>query len=239
MRNLLNSTEIATIFLDGELRVKRYTERARDLVRLIESDIGRPLSDLTSSLRYDALLADCQGVLRTLIPVEREVQDEEGRWHLVRVIPYRRADNVIDGLVLTVVDIDATKKAEERARAGREHFRSIVQTVREPTLMLNAELRVVQANPAFLKLFVIPAEQVEGRLIYELGSGQWNIPRLRELLERILPDHTVIEDFRVEHDFPGIGQRTFLLNARLLPVPDGDKALIIMAFEDVTPRRTG
>ena len=238
MRNLLNSTEIATIFLDGDLRVKRYTERARDLVRLIESDIGRPLADLTSSLRYEELLADCQGVLRTLIPVEKEVRDEEGCWHLVRVIPYRRADNVIDGLVLTIVDIDATKKAEERARAGREHYHSIVQTVREPTLMLDAELRIVQANPAFLKMFATPAEQVEGQRIYELGSGQWNIPKLRELLDRILPDDVVMEDFRVEHDFPGIGQRAFLLNARLLPMSDGDTALIIMAFEDVTPRKT-
>lgn len=238
MRNLLNSTQIATIFLDGELRVKRYTERARDVVRLIESDIGRPLSDLTSSLHYDSLMQDCRGVLRTLIPVEREARSEDGRWHLVRLMPYRRSDNVIDGLVMTVVDIDATKKAEERARAGREHFRSIVETVREPTLMLDADLRVVEANPGFLRVFQNRSEQVVGRLIYDLGNGQWNIPRLQELLERILPDHTVIEDFRVEHQFAGIGHRAFLFNARLLPVSDGEKALIIMTFEDVTPRES-
>jgi PAS domain S-box-containing protein len=116
MNNLLNSMQVATIFLDTKLRVKRYTERARDVVRLISSDIGRPLSDLTSNLRYDSLIEDCERVLATLIPVEKEVQNGSGRWHLVRLIPYRTAENVIEGIVMTTVDIDRTKKAEESWR---------------------------------------------------------------------------------------------------------------------------
>jgi two-component system CheB/CheR fusion protein len=116
MNNLLNSMQVATIFLDTKLRVKRYTDQARDVVRLINSDIGRPLSDLTSSLRYDNLIKDCQRVLATLIPMEKEVQDTSGRWYLVRLIPYRTAENVIEGVVMTTVDIDRTKQAEESLR---------------------------------------------------------------------------------------------------------------------------
>jgi PAS domain S-box-containing protein len=116
INNLLNSMQVATIFLDTKLRVKRYTEQARDVVRLISSDIGRPLSDLTSNLRYDALIEDCERVLATLIPVEKEVQNGSGRWYLVRLIPYRTAENVIEGLVLTTVDIDRTKRTEESLR---------------------------------------------------------------------------------------------------------------------------
>jgi two-component system, chemotaxis family, CheB/CheR fusion protein len=116
MNNLLNSMQVATIFLDTKLRVKRYTEQARDVVRLINSDIGRPLSDLTSNLRYDALIEDCERVLATLIPMEKEVQNTSGRWHLVRLMPYRTAENVIEGVVMTTVNIDRTKQAEESLR---------------------------------------------------------------------------------------------------------------------------
>jgi two-component system CheB/CheR fusion protein len=116
MNNLLNSMQVATIFLDTKLRVKRYTDQAREVVRLINSDIGRPLSDLTSSLRYDTLIEDCERVLATLIPVEKEVQDTSGRWYLVRLIPYRTAENVIEGVVMTTVDIDRTKQAEKSLR---------------------------------------------------------------------------------------------------------------------------
>jgi two-component system, chemotaxis family, CheB/CheR fusion protein len=120
MNNLLNSMQVGTIFLDTKLRVKRYTDQARDVVRLISSDIGRPLSDLTSSLRYDTI-EDCERVLATLIPVEKEVQDTSGRWYLVRLIPYRTAENVIEGVVMTTVDISRIKNAEESLRKSLEN----------------------------------------------------------------------------------------------------------------------
>jgi two-component system, chemotaxis family, CheB/CheR fusion protein len=123
MNNLLNSMQVATMFLDTRLRVKRYTDQARDVVRLINSDIGRPLSDLTSSLRYDTLIEDCERVLATLIPVEKEVQDPSGRWYLVRLIPYRTAENVIEGVVMTTVDINRIKEAEESLRQSLENTR--------------------------------------------------------------------------------------------------------------------
>jgi two-component system CheB/CheR fusion protein len=123
MNNLLNSMQVATIFLDTKLRVKRYTDQARDVMRLISSDIGRPLSDLTSSLRYDTLFKDCERVLATLIPVEKEVQDTSGRWYLVRLIPYRTAENVIEGVVMTTVDVDRTKQADESLRKSLENTR--------------------------------------------------------------------------------------------------------------------
>jgi two-component system, chemotaxis family, CheB/CheR fusion protein len=106
MSNLLNSMQVPAIFLDTKLQVKRYTEQARDVVGLISSDLGRPLSDLTSSLRYNGLVADCERVLATLIPMEKEVQNTSERWYLVRLVPYRTAEKVIEGLVMTIVDID-------------------------------------------------------------------------------------------------------------------------------------
>ncbi|MCA9695388.1 MAG: PAS domain-containing protein, partial [Myxococcales bacterium] len=113
MKNLLNSTDIATLFLDSDLNIKRYTEQARRVIRLIPSDIGRPIGDLVSRVQYDRLSEDAAEVLRTLVLREIEVQGEGDAWYLMRVLPYRTTENVIDGLVITFVDI-TTVKSEQR-----------------------------------------------------------------------------------------------------------------------------
>jgi two-component system, chemotaxis family, CheB/CheR fusion protein len=116
MSNLLNSIEIAIMFLDKDLNVRRYTDRATKIVNIRESDIGRPFSDLTSNLQYPDLHQDAAETLRTLTFCEKQIRTNEGRWFSVRIIPYRRLDNVIDGVVITFVDITETKNLESRLR---------------------------------------------------------------------------------------------------------------------------
>jgi two-component system CheB/CheR fusion protein len=112
MQNLLNSTEIAILFLDQHLNVRRYTDRASKIVNVRESDIGRPLSDLTTSLQYPAIHEDALETLRTLAFSEKQIPTHDDRWFSVRILPYRRLDNVIDGVVITFVDITVMKKLE-------------------------------------------------------------------------------------------------------------------------------
>jgi two-component system, chemotaxis family, CheB/CheR fusion protein len=112
MQNLLNSIEIAILFLDRSLNVRRYTDRAAKIINLRESDIGRPLSDLTTSLQYPGLHDDALETLRTLEMSEKQILTDDERWFSVRILPYRRVDNVIDGVVITLVDITETKKLE-------------------------------------------------------------------------------------------------------------------------------
>ncbi|KPQ29548.1 MAG: two-component system, chemotaxis family, CheB/CheR fusion protein [Marinobacter excellens HL-55] len=116
MQNVLNSIEIAVLFLDQELNVRRYTERASTIISLRESDIGRPLSDLTSSLRYPELQQDALQTLSTLAVSEKQITTSDDRWYSVRIMPYRRLDNVIDGVVITLVDITETKNLESALR---------------------------------------------------------------------------------------------------------------------------
>ncbi len=116
MQNVLNSIEIAVLFLDQELNVRRYTERASTIISLRESDIGRPLSDLTTSLRYPGLQEDARQTLSTLAVSEKQITTNDDRWFSVRIIPYRRLDNVIDGVVITLVDITETKNLESSLR---------------------------------------------------------------------------------------------------------------------------
>ncbi|HQQ62028.1 MAG TPA: PAS domain-containing protein [Pseudomonadales bacterium] len=116
MQNVLNSIEIAILFLDQNLNVRRYTERAAKIISLRESDVGRPLSDLTTSLQYLSLHDDAAETLRTLVVCEKQIATSDGRWFTVRIMPYRRLDNMIDGVVITLVDITETKKLESELR---------------------------------------------------------------------------------------------------------------------------
>src|SRR5579864_8516714 len=114
---------------------------------------------------------------------------------------------------------------------------AIVDTVREPLLVLDEELRVVTASRSFYTAFKVNREEIEGRLLFELGSGQWNIPGLRKLLEDVIPRHTTIEKYEVEHQFPSIGRRTMLLNARKIFYEGNGATSLLLAIEDDTERR--
>ncbi|HEX6096972.1 MAG TPA: CheR family methyltransferase [Thermoanaerobaculia bacterium] len=120
MRNLMSSTEIGTIFVDRGLRVKLFTPRIRDIFNLIAADVGRPLLDITNKLMIDDLAADVELVLERLQPIEREVQTRDGRWHLMRLLPYRTADDHIEGTVLTFVDVTDRKRAGDVIRSNEE-----------------------------------------------------------------------------------------------------------------------
>src|SRR5437763_13453297 len=118
----------------------------------------------------------------------------------------------------------------------QNYAQNIVDTVREPLLILDATLRVRSANRAFYQTFHVSPGETEGRLIYELGNGQWDIPDLRTLLEDIVPKSSVFDDFELEHTFPVIGRRVMLLNARRLQAGHHGE-LLVLAMEDVTERR--
>ena len=118
-----------------------------------------------------------------------------------------------------------------------ENFaQAIVETVREPLLVLDGELRVRSANSSFYQTFQVSPEETADRPLYELGNDQWDIPKLRTLLEQVLPQSSQVQDFEVEHDFPNIGRRTMLLNARRLHQLNGGQELILLAIEDMTMR---
>jgi two-component system CheB/CheR fusion protein len=234
MQNLLNSTEVATIFLDNELRIRRYTETASALINLIATDVGRPLFDQTSKLKYAGLAEDCQDVLKTLRARQAEVETVDGTWHLMRILPYRTMENAIDGVVITFVDITGVTLAERVGREAREYFESIFHTVREPLLVLDEHLRLVSANKAFYTLFQWRPRQLEGELIYEIGGGGWDGPELRRQLEQVLPEKKAVEGFRFEADFPKAGHRVLLLNARRLVQRAGTPTMILLALQEIT-----
>jgi two-component system CheB/CheR fusion protein len=230
MQNQLNATNIATIFLDNDLCIKRYTQQAKQLVNLLPSDIGRPIADLVSNLEYNTLQQDARKVLQTLVYHQQEVCDINGKWYLLRIMPYRTAEGLIHGLTVSFVEIIATEQEQLRARDMIQYLQSIFNTIREPTLLLSSELKVIVANKALYETFKLSPETVEEKLIYELGAGQWNIEELRLLLETIIPKRKFLEGYRVDADFPGLGRRAFLLNAQILDRGTGLPGMILMSM---------
>lgn len=128
------------------------------------------------------------------------------------------------------------KEMEVSLEEARRYAENLIAIVHEPLLVLDGKLRVISANSSFYAVFQVTQEETEGRLIYTLGNQQWNIPRLRTLLEEILPQRTELDGFLVEHDFPAIGHRVMRLNARTLRSEAGPER-ILLAIEDITDRR--
>jgi len=130
------------------------------------------------------------------------------------------------------VPLEANRQGPEGV--AHEYAESIIDTVREPLLVLDHDLRVVTANRSFYVVFKTNPEETVGRLVYDLGDRQWDIPKLRELLENIIPRHTTFDGYEVEHEFAAIGRRTMLLNARRIRRPPGEERVILLAIEDIT-----
>jgi two-component system, chemotaxis family, CheB/CheR fusion protein len=236
MKNLFNSTEIATIFLDKDLKIKSFTKEATNLIKMIESDVGRPLSDIMSNLKYDKLIGDIQQVIERLTYKELELETNDGKWFQTKIMPYKTSKNIIDGAIITFNNISLVKKQIMDANDSKQFAESIIQTVREPLLVMDSEMRLVSANKSFYKTFNVTPEETLKKILYDLGDNQWDIPALRNLLEDILPHKLDLQDYVVEHDFPNIGHRKIVLNARQIYQEGNGTKMILLAMEDVTGR---
>ena len=200
----------------------------------------RPVGDIVSNLAdYADLEADVHAVVDTLAPQEKEVHTRQGVWYLMRIGPYRTLENVIEGAVITFVDISRHKALEAELRRTHAYAEAIVDTVREPLLVLDREQRVLSANSSFYRHFDMAPAQVEGRLLRVLGEGQWDLPALRQRLAALQADGGKVEDMQVELDFPRLGRRSLLLNARLLDAAADRAGAILLAIEDDTANDHG
>lgn len=239
MKNLLDNINVGTIFLDQDMHIRRFSKEAGRIYRLIDSDVGRPLADIKSDLLdvSDDLLGDARTVLVSLVPSEREVQTIGNLWFLVRIQPYRTLDNVIQGVVMSFTDITQRIKAD-LSQDEKELAEDIVNTVREPLVVLDSELKIFSASRSFYRTFRLEAEETIGQSIYGLGNQeQWKVPALKELLETILPYNQSIEGYAMEYDFPVIGRRKILLNARRLISRKAETQLILLAMELSDPEK--
>jgi two-component system CheB/CheR fusion protein len=241
--NVLRGIEIPVILLGGELQIRRFNDAAAKLLNLITTDVGRPLSDMRTNINIPDLEQMVLDVVNTLGVKEKEVQDAEGRWYSLAIRPYKTVDNRIDGVLMTLVDIDEMKRTLFRIKEAYDYANDIVETVREPLLVLDSGLRVITANRSFYENFMVDLKETEGRYLYELENGHWNIPDLIKQLREVLPQQKSFSDFEVSAEFPNLGRKTMILNAREIRRDMHSlwekeyTGMVLLSIEDITMRK--
>ncbi|MDX6460101.1 MAG: two-component system, chemotaxis family, CheB/CheR fusion protein [Acidobacteriaceae bacterium] len=236
LKNLLESTVIPIVMVDSGLCIRRMTPTAEIVFKVLASDIGRPITDIRPDLNVD-LKPLLTVVLRDVVNLEREVQDQQGHWYRLQVRPYKTLDNRIDGAVLVLMDIDVIKKRNRELVLAGEFTKSIIETMPEPVLVLSADLHILMANHAFYQAFEVKPEATLNQFVYSLGDGQWNKPDLRTLLEEVLPHDRNFLNHEVIYDFPGIGWKSFMLSGRYMVQEPETAPLILLSLTDMTKRK--
>jgi len=239
-QNLLNSTGEATIFIDNNLRIKRYTREVEAIINLIKTDLGRSLKDMEINLKYEGLIDDIQSVIDRLSPVEKEVQDKKGKWYLMRIRPYKTSENKIDGAVIVFFDIDAQKKTQEelqRINEEQERSRILIRKVFDmnnyPLLVLDREGNIVIANTALTDFISLPLDAIEGMSIFDLETPALNgsniLDQLHIALEKALNDGKSFSTspFSISHR----KDEEFIIRGEVIRQPEGDPYRILLAVK--------
>ena len=236
--NLLSSTEIATVFVDEKLRIKRFSREATRIINLIESDVGRPLEHQVTNLEYDGLIADMQQVLDQLVPVEREVRTTDGTWYMMRVMPYRSMDNRIQGCVVTFRNVDAQKKAHERLQEANVELesawalvRSIFDMSQEPMAVFDDQSSLIIGNPQLYRLLDVSAEKAEGKDFLRLTQGMLEETDLRNRLEEAIGQGKDFQSTRLTLNGKE-ERRTLYVQGRIVPQQQQRPYRILLIFKE-------
>lgn len=233
--NLFTSVNIPVLMLNDQLQIRQYTPHTQKLVNIRPTDVGRPITDIRLNLKLDNLEPILRDVLETLGTRELEVQDRDGRWHLLRVRPYRTSENRIEGVVLVLVDIDQLRRSQQEVKAARDLARAITESVGIPILVLNGDFRIRSASSAFRELAKRPPDDLIGRSLPDLAELLWNIRSIQPMLEELAQQTGASASVEAEHEVASPVERAFHTRARMVKVDSEE--VILFIIEDITARR--
>ncbi len=234
LKNLLFNINIPVIILDKQLKIRRLTPQIEDVMYVVHTDIGRPISQIKMRIEVPGLERIVRRVISGLKISETEVSNLKGKWYSVRISPYYNTKEQVDGAVVAFIDVTSTREAQAALRDSLTLSKNIIETINEPLVVLDDNMRVISANANFYKTFKVKAAQTEQESIYKIGDGQWNIPELKKQLEDVLPEKTAFNNFEVTHKFPTIGERNISLNARQIVSESRKTKLILLSMFDIT-----
>jgi two-component system CheB/CheR fusion protein len=237
LRNTMNSSEIAMLFLDGNLQIRLFTPAARTMFSVIASDIGRPLADLTRRISDPHLLADADAVLGGRAVPNREVGADNGAWYTRRILPYRTHDDQIEGVVVTFSDISERKTAERAIEAAQSYSDSIIDTISQPLVVLDDELCVISAGRSFYDVFSVKPEETVGRQLDAVDDGRLDNAAVRSFLDRLARGEAVIQDHPIDLELPPRGIRSLLVNALEIREDPLAGRKVLVTIDDITERK--
>jgi two-component system CheB/CheR fusion protein len=204
---------------------------------LIPSDTGRLIDDIKPTIAVENLDQQIAEVIDHVTMRESEVQDRDGHWYRLQIRPYVTVDKKIDGAVVSLIDVDALKRALGAAEWARDAAVATVEAVPMPLIVLDDQLRAISANAAFCEGFQATKTSLEGRHVFDLMGGVWDIPDLRSALDRVVKTHDPVHRLPLVLDGPPLGPRSIAASARSLPVAGG--TLVLLALKDTTERTRG
>ncbi len=251
LSSIVESSEDSIVSITFDAVITSWNKGAENVYGYPAAEVlGQPLTKLTLSEDLQEVLARIDKVKHhqsvELFTTTRVHRNGSKIWLSLQMSPVKDANGKLIGISTIARDISAGKFAEEIAHAAAQQTRraldyaeATLRTAPVPLIVLEDDLRVNTANEAFYKNFQVTPDESEGRLIYELGNGQWNIPNLRKLLEEILPKNNPFNNFEVTHEFESIGRRTMLLSAQRMENEAGQPLRIVLAIEDITERKQG
>jgi PAS domain-containing protein len=180
LTNLLNSVNLPLLMLNNDLQIRQFTPLTQRLMNVHPSDMGRSIGEIRLNLSVENLEPLLRDVLDSLGTRELKVQDRDGHWRLLRVRPYRTADNKIEGVVLVLMDIDELRRGQQELLEARDYARSVIESIKTPTVVLNTDLKIRTVNGAFRALASLPARDSEGRSFPDLAVLLWGLESVRE-----------------------------------------------------------
>ncbi len=236
INNLLNSTEIATIFVDNNVHIKRFSNAAANIIHLIESDVGRPLTHQTSRIRGEDINQDIKYVLDQLIPVEKEVSTLDANWYIMRITPYRTQDNRIQGAVITFRDVDELKKSQQKLREANAQqeqawylTRRVFDMNPSPLAVVDHQGRVDIANTALADLFDQPVDDIEGKDVFSLDNLDKKGTELRAKLRTALDERQDFVTVPLSLE-TARGQKSFAVQGNIVRRKDEDRPYRILLY---------
>jgi two-component system CheB/CheR fusion protein len=224
--NLLASVQIAIVIVASDLSIRRFTPMAERVLNLLPADVGRSIGHIKPNIQCDDLEALIRHVIDDVTPVEREVQDREGRWLSLRVRPYKNVENQIDGAVLALFDINAAKEIEAAVALSRDYAEAIVGSVHDPLLVVDEGLRVTSINRPFARLFGMSEAYARGKHVNDLGHGRFNATGLHHMLQESLAGDDW-QERDIVAEVPRIGQVHMRVKLARLDNAAARRALIV------------
>lgn len=224
--NLLESVDISILMVTSDRKIRRFTPAARRTLNLIPSDVGRPISHIRPNIVFGDLESELGEVIEKGTIREREVRDDEGRTYLATIRPYTNMDNDVDGAVLALFDIS------EQLSIPREMAAALMSAVRDPVLLLDGNFVAQRANDSFYRMYDSSAEQTEGKAVFELQNGRWNVPELRTMLEGLSAGGKSVEGFVFDHGSPHLGQKRMLIDGKHIGSARSTVSIRLLIFRE-------
>lgn len=238
LSNLLAGAQVPSVMVDREMRVCRFTRPAERAFGLGAADVGRALPGLELNVEAPLLEESLREVLDGLFLAKQlEVSDRQDRWYALWIRALRDSGRGVEGAVLSLVDVTDRRIGLRALEASRGYGDAIVDAVNNSLIILNRHLKVKRASRVYHALFQDAAADIEGRSIYEVGGGRWNVPTLRRHLSALVAQQTPFAGWEGEFEVPKLGRRTLTVSGSVIPHTDGEDMNFVLAVEDVSVRK--